>query len=136
MDPFYLSGLSEPIGASSEADIHDTFEWKPPDLRKGGAWYLLKRAHLSQAVQSLPNPVEAFKQGLEDLEVHRTNYDADGPTATTFQLLWWEFPQEHWEDLRLGSRMNFMKTPTPMIHDNAPMDIEALEVAGEPLWTS
>jgi hypothetical protein len=47
------------------------------------------------------------------------------------QILWWEFPPEHWTDLREGSRMNFSSPPlSSTIHDNAPMDVSAMEVAG------
>jgi hypothetical protein len=74
--------------------------------------------------------VSAYKQGLHALDLHRTNYNAEGPTATTLQILWWEFPPEHWTDLREGSlRMNFAVTPPATIHYNAPMDVGAIEVA-------
>jgi hypothetical protein len=45
------------------------------------------------------------------------------------QLLWWEFPKEHWEPLKNGSRMNFLKHPEAKIHDNAAMDNEQTQVA-------
>ena len=72
----------------------------------------------------------AYKDGLAALDVHRTNYTMEGPAASTLQILWWEFPPEHWTDLREGSRMNFSSPPPSTIHDNAPMDVSAMEVAG------
>ena len=60
-------------------------------------------------------------EGLEDLERHRSNFDHEGPNPTTLQLLWWEFPIEHHEDLRRGASMNFLKVPEPGLTDNSDM---------------
>jgi hypothetical protein len=84
---------------------------------------------LIQASVSLPNPGEVILEGLELLRIYRGNYDVDGPKPTRLQLLWWEFPREHWTALREGSRMNFLIEPKHEIHDNAHMDEEQLDVA-------
>lgn len=63
------------------------------------------------------------------MDVHRANYTEDGPKR--LQLLWWEFPTEHWEALRLGSSMNFLVTPTGELELNSEMDPEQLEVASK-----
>lgn len=107
------------------------FQWKPPDLSAGGPWYQDRIASLKGAAAFYPNPQEVVTQGLSDLERHRQNYDAEGARPQKLQLLWWEFPQDHWEALRSGSPMNFLKEPTPEIHDNAKMDEQQLEVAVE-----
>ena len=57
------------------------------------------------------------------------NYTASGPEPRHLQVLWWEFPPEHWTALRDGSRMNFLRPPNPGSHDNAAMDAEQLAVA-------
>ena len=72
-----------------------------------------------------------IQEGMEDLNRHRRNYDKDGPTPHTLQLLWWEFPVEHQEDVRTGSSMNFLKVPEPGLTDNSEMDDEQLVAAGE-----
>jgi hypothetical protein len=114
----------------SEVPVTPAFVWTPPDLRVGGPWYQTHIANLGKAVQGLPDPVSAYKQGLHALDLHRENYNAEGPSPSTLQILWWEFPREHWTDLREGSRMNFAFPPSPAIHDNAHMDVGAMEVAG------
>ena len=55
---------------------------------------------------------------------HRRNYNHEGPTPNELQLLWWEFPSEHHEDIRTGSSMNFLKTPEPGLTKNADMTAE------------
>ena len=69
--------------------------------------------------------------GIEDLRRHRTNYDQYGATPTTLQLLWWEFPPEHWQDVREGSSMNFLRVPEPGLTPNGLMDGAQLQTAGE-----
>jgi hypothetical protein len=105
------------------------FDWTPPDLSEGGEWFLARVASLHEAAQTLPDPDKIIKEGLKLLTIHRGNYDANGPKPTRLQLLWWEFPPEHWTSLREGSRINFLKEPQRKIHDNAPMDAEQLDVA-------
>lgn len=104
------------------------FSWVPPSLDEGGPWYEARLRNLLEAVQSFPDPEVAFKEGLEHLRNHRRNYNAEGPSPEWLQILWWEFPQEHWEELRRGCRQNFLHTPEPGIHPNAPMD-EEMELA-------
>jgi hypothetical protein len=105
------------------------FDWVPPDLTEGGEWFLERVASLTEAEKTLPDPDNVIREGLELLTIHRGNYDAKGPKPTRLQLLWWEFPPEHWTSLREGSRMNFLKEPKREIHDNAHMDAEQLDVA-------
>ena len=49
-------------------------------------------------------------------ELQSTN--AEGPRPTHLQLLWWEWPREHWDGLRLGSPMNFLIRPEAVIHED------------------
>jgi hypothetical protein len=105
------------------------FSWRPPDLSPEGAWYQQRLANLRAAVSTCPNPKKAWLDGLRMLRIHRSNYNADGPKPTRLQVLWWEFPPEHWEGLREGSRMNFLTDPQPRLNPNANMDEEQLQVA-------
>ncbi len=94
--------------------------WKPPDLRPGTDWYAVRVANLADACKGIKHREKWFRQGLADLERHRRNYQGDG--IKELQLLWWEFPSEHWKDLREGCSMNFLTTPTTKFTTNAPMD--------------
>lgn len=116
---------------SAPKDTGPPFHWAPPDLSEGGEWYLERVAALQTAAKTMPNPDSIVREGLELLTIHRGNYTATGPAPKPkqLQLLWWEFPPEHWKALREGCRMNFLKEPTACIHDNAPMDPEQVNVA-------
>ena len=116
-----------PVRVEEDSDV----KWRPPDLSKGSDWYKARVARLKATALRYPNYHQIVKDGLEDLERHRTNYDTEGPNPTTLQLLWWEFPVEHQEDVRLGASMNFMQIPTPGLTDNSDMTDEQLVVAGE-----
>jgi hypothetical protein len=85
---------------------------------------------LRQAVIDLPNPEQAYRDGLEALKIHRTNYGEDD-IIHRLQLLWWEFPPEHWEAIREGCPMNFLTEPDEGIMQNAPMTEEQTDIAAE-----
>lgn len=107
------------------------FSWKPPDLVADSTWRRARVQRLENAAREYPNPSELISDGLRRLEIHRKNYDHDGPRPTTLQVLWWEFPREHWDLLRNGSPMNFLIPPGPAIHPNSPMDPPQLDAACE-----
>ena len=73
--------------------------------------------------------MELINQGIKDLAVHRNNYDREGPSPTVLRVLWWEFPPEHWDDLRDGCHMNFLRPPLEELQPNGEMDTEQLAVA-------
>jgi hypothetical protein len=102
--------------------------WEVPDLSKGSPWYLERLESLRQAVTNLPEGDLHFINGLEALQVHRENYSEAGPKR--LQILWWEFPPEHWEALREGSRMNFLVMPQGELKLNGAMDEESRIAAG------
>jgi hypothetical protein len=108
---------------------HIPFSWKPPDLTEGGKWHSARTKNLLDGAGSFEDPTSVIDKGLEALRIHRQNYKANGPDPKQLQLLWWEFPKEHWEPLKNGSRMNFLKQPEAKIHDNANMDDEQIQVA-------
>jgi hypothetical protein len=97
-------------------------------LSPEGAWHQKRLETLRKASDSCADPEQVFKEGLVALEIHRNKYDAFGPSPTQLQLLWWEFPPEHWTPLREGSRMNFLRLPEPVIKPNAYMDNEQRDV--------
>ena len=69
--------------------------------------------------------------GMLALQAHLQNYDSTGASVRKLQLLWWEFPPEHWDALREGSRMGFLTTPESIMHENAEMDEEQTRVASQ-----
>jgi hypothetical protein len=82
------------------------------------------------AAITLPDPEKVYKEGLDMMDRHRQNYDETGANPQKLQILWWMFPEEHWEGLRLGSSMNFLLDPEGCIHLNAKMTDEQKRVAG------
>jgi hypothetical protein len=82
-------------------DAEETWEWHAPDLSKGSQWYKeqIKAKGETKAEDWYP-------EGLQALATRQENYTKAGPKR--LQLLWWEFPEEHWEALQEGSSMNFL----------------------------
>ena len=105
------------------------FDWSPPDLRKGSKWYNQRVRSLDLATRDRPDQKQLVKQGLKALDFHRKNYSAEGPKY--LQLLWWEFPEDHWESLRCGSSMNFLIKPTGELKPNNFMEEEDKAIAGK-----
>jgi hypothetical protein len=56
---------------------------------------------------------------------HRKNYGPKGPHHLV--ILWWNWPREHWKELRDGVSMNFLKEPPPGLVDNGVITDEQLE---------
>lgn len=114
-----------------ELDDGDPSEWtwKAPDLSEGGEWYQARVASLEEAIAGRPDADLLRADGLEALRRHRTNYGEEGPQH--LQILWWEFPSEHWTELRDGCPMNFLTEPEAKITPNNDMDGPATEVAAE-----
>ena len=102
------------------------WEYPAPDLQKGGAWYRARVINLKQAIAGREDAAELFQEGLEALEIHRGNYTTNGPKY--LQLLWWEFPKEHREEIRKGASMRFLVDPGMDIIPNSPLTPEQLVV--------
>lgn len=104
--------------------------WRPPDLTPGRPWHTARLNTLFAAAKQYPGrEIELINHGLDCLRRHRWNYDANGSAPTHLQILWWEFPREHWDDLREGSSMNFLLPPPAIIHPNGEMTPDQQEVA-------
>ena len=69
-----------------------------------GMWFLQRISNLREACSQYHNKDELFDDGLSRLDRHRMNYNSDGPAPKWLQLLWWEFPSEHCDELRDGFR--------------------------------
>ena len=124
---FILDVKSKSSHQAKSTDI----AWHPPDLAEGHRWYQDRVNTLTLCAQDLPNPSQVVADGIDDLQRHRTNYDQYGATPTTLQLLWWEFPPEHWQDIREGSSMNFLRIPEPGLKPNGVLGGDQLQIAGE-----
>jgi hypothetical protein len=129
--PFRASGNPQDSGdaALTEAQFRPVFQWSPLDLSEGSSWYNSRVHSLRAATSTLDDPRSAFLAGLELLRIHRGNYITTGPEPKRLQLLWWEFPEEHWAPLREGSPMSFLVEPVPRLNPNANLNSEQLDVA-------
>ena len=127
-----LSPLSGDGFANRAQSTHTEFEWAPPDLAEGSPWHQARVQNLRQACNRCGHRSDMlFQEGLEILRVHRGNCASTGASVKQLQLLWWEFPPEHWDSLREGSRVGFLTEPPGIIHPNSPMDEEQLRVAAQ-----
>jgi hypothetical protein len=116
-------------GDRQKPQEEENWTWEAPDLSPGSQWYQARVRNLERALRQIPEaPQRYYTEGLEALRIHRQNYTEHGPQR--LQLLWWEFPPEHWEPLREGSSMNFLITPQGELELNAEMDNEERAVAG------
>ena len=108
------------------------FTWRPPDLSPGGEWHNARLANLARACAHYPDQsLRLYEDGIHLLEIHRNNYTEEGADVQQLQLLWWEFPREHWDELREGCDMGFLTPPERVLHPNSPMDEEQTQVAGQ-----
>ena len=107
------------------------WSWTPPSLKLSGRWYRNRLRNLKKAVKTYPPQERSrmIEDGKRDLARHRGNYGPDGPRH--LQILWWEFPREHWEPLRSGGSMNFLKEPRIGFTPNSNLTPEQREIGGE-----
>jgi hypothetical protein len=117
--------FSSPSAASKQ------YSWKPPDLSPASAWTKARVENLVSAALLFQDPGPIIEEGLRSLRRHRTNYTPEGPKPTHLQLLWWEFPEECWDDIRLGCSMNFIKRPPVGTTPNSEMAVEQVKIAEE-----
>lgn len=117
--------------AVADPPANPPWEWKFPDLRPNRVWNKRCIRNLKKAAQSYPaeNRATIIAAGREDICRHRANYGDAGPVY--LQVLWWEFPKEHWEALRTGCSMNFLRTPSCQILPNSEMDTDQQAIALE-----
>ena len=131
--PVYAKTEPEPIhpNLADEDDLinkEEPWDWQLPDLTPRGPWHTACVKHLYAATENLPkNHDQLHSEGLQGLEVHRANFELG--ELKRLQLLWWEFPPEHWTELHDGQSMNFLSTPTKGLTPNAPMMEDQVEIA-------
>ena len=118
-----------PVDANEAPKVeYPDWAWTLPDLRPNQPWYRRRYGNLRRIVKQYPleDREKMLWEGKQDLHRHRNNYGPEGPQH--LQLLWWEFPPEHWETLRVGCSMNFLKDPVAHLWDNSttsPSQMEA-----------
>jgi hypothetical protein len=113
-------------GNNPQDDI--TWEWSALDLSKYSPWYKDRVKSILQAIEGDLEAERWYRAGLQALAIHRENYTVEGPKH--LQLLWWEFPKEHWEPLCEGSSRHFLVTPEGELVLNSAMDDMEQEAAG------
>ena len=107
--------------------LNSEWSWQPPSFRKRGPWYRARISNLRAACRTMLDEQVAFQEGLQILNLHSQNYGDDGPKHLI--LLWWEWPNDKWIELRNGLSMIFLATPLPGLVSNAPMNDEELATA-------
>jgi hypothetical protein len=117
-----------PMPPSCEPD-YVAFVWQPPDLSYGSLWYKARARDLLATCLCYKDPGPLIEEGLDQLRIHRGNYDYDGPAPTRLQLLWWMFPKEHWNELQEGCSMNFLVKPRNELTSNSELDEEQIVIA-------
>lgn len=101
-----------------------------PDISVGEPWWCDRVANLRSAAAHYGDRAPALvREGLQILDVHRGNYRDGVPDLQKLQLIWWEFPREHWDEIREGGSMNFITKPPARETPNSPMDEEATALA-------
>jgi hypothetical protein len=110
----------------------EIFSWCPPNLECDSPWFNDHVRLLRYASQSFTDLKKVVEEGLEILRIHQGNYYTPmHPYPKCFQIVWWEFPPEHWIDLKEGSLMNFLKESTCHTLLNADLTPEQKTIAGE-----
>jgi hypothetical protein len=119
------------IHEESIEDDDEPYSWKPPIIAKDSPWYRDRVGNLEKAAKFCfgEDPTSVIEEGLQALKHHRSNYTETHTEPKYLQLLWWEFPYEHWAALRNGSSMKFLHEPPLGMHDNSPMDEAQLAIA-------
>ena len=102
-----------------------------PTCGRGGEWHTARVKNLEAAIQGLPDRERLYQEGLTALEHHRKKFESPDGNIVRLQILWWEFPPEHWKELREGCPMNFLSEPTGGVTPNAPMTEEQENIATE-----
>jgi hypothetical protein len=118
-----------PISECESVGDYVVIQWRPPDLRVGSPWNAIRVANLRLACDMYPNSDELFEKALRMLDRHQNNYAEEGPKLTQVQLLWWEFPSKHWDALREGSPMNFLRYPVHLVQPTSDMREEQMAIA-------
>jgi hypothetical protein len=109
----------------------EAFSWVPPDLSIGSDWNKKRVKNLISACCQYLDPGSMIEAGMLALKHHRSNYMATHPNPTYLQILWWEFPLEHWDNLRDGSPMNFLREPRRGHTPNSDMTEEQICIGEE-----
>ena len=110
-------------------DAAAEWDWTLPDLSPGGEWHTAHVRNLESTICDLPNADQLHTEGLQALENHQKNFESPDGSIVHLQILWWEFPPEHWEELHEGCPMNFLSEPTKGVTLNAPMTEEQMDIA-------
>ena len=128
-DEVETQSSSRPSSPTGLEEAEREWIYELPDLTMGSPWYVERVQNLQRAIIGRPDYDELLAEGLDALEVHRTNYTDEGPKF--LQVLWWEFPPLHREAVRIGSSMRFLIDPGDELVPNPPLTPEQVLVVEE-----
>jgi hypothetical protein len=103
------------------------FEWDAPDLQEGVERFEARLEKLRTITEGWRDQKSVMQDARRLLASHRLNYTSQG--AERLEILWWEWPPEHWESLRFGGSMNFMETPALILEENGKMTESQLAIS-------
>jgi hypothetical protein len=103
------------------------FEWETPDVKEREEWFESRLDKLRTITEGWHDQYLVMIDARRLLASNRLNYTSQG--GQRLEVLWWEFPPEHWESLRFGGSMNFMETPVPVLEGNDKMTESQLIIA-------
>ena len=93
-----------------DPDFDDAWRWMVLDLSPTSPWFCAHVASLKVATATLPDGDFWYEEGLQRVATQAGNVGPKGLQGLA--ILWWEWDQEHWKDLRLGVSLNF-DNPNP-----------------------
>ena len=96
-----IGELERPSSPTSVLEAEMEWNYELPDLSEGSDFYNDRVENLKRVIAGREDEAELLQEGLEALKIHRENYTEAGPKY--LQVLWWEFPPEHREAVRIGS---------------------------------
>jgi hypothetical protein len=123
------SNTTDPLESTSTEPIDDSWSWEPPDLGPGSPFYHEQIALLRAITEEHGKPSEWISDRQIALASHHENYGPDGPKQVV--ILSWNWPPEHWVELREGASMNFLTEPPPGLVTNSEMTEQKLETAAQ-----
>jgi hypothetical protein len=129
LDPIPMNETASSSG--KPPSTNSPFVWRPLDLSEDSAWTKKRLEKLMAVAIGFLEPRPIIKQGMRILRRHRENYDSVGPRPSKLQLIWWEFPEESWDELQEGCSMNFLRNPEAKVTSNADLTEAQIVIAEE-----
>lgn len=94
--------LPAPTVDTVDTGSYQEWAWSAPALGPHSSFQEDRLRRLHEVTAELGGPDLWILQGRDALIAHSRNYGPEGPKDLA--ILWWEWPREHWTELREGRR--------------------------------